>query len=89
MSEETKNTAELTDKQLEKVAGGEGGETYSFEVLNLNGANIYRNQDSSSSPIGWYSFRTILFNCTQSGLWVCVPAQLGKRKGYVLRSDLR
>ncbi len=24
MSEETKNTAELTDKQLEKVAGGEG-----------------------------------------------------------------
>ncbi len=39
MSEETKNTAELTDKQLEKVAGGVGlselvcGRSYSLKII--------------------------------------------------------
>ncbi len=87
MSEETKNTAELSDKQLEKVAGGKGGELNSFLVINPNGANIYLNPDKGAR-LGNYHYSRLLDSCSLRGSWVYVPGQYGKKSGYVVKSDL-
>ena len=88
MSEETKNTAELTAEQLEKVAGGEGGETKSFYVKNHNGATIYRARFKSSLKLGSYLHGKTLYNCAIYDIWVFVPSDNGLPDGYVLKSDL-
>ncbi len=92
MSEETKNTVELTDKQLEKVAGGKGGSKKRYVVIRVGGAKIYSIMDTGSNRIGSYKNGTILqqydLSCDQSGVWVFVIAQEGQRDGYVLKSDL-
>ncbi len=93
MSEETKSTAELTDKQLEKVAGGEGGGTYSFKVtfkvINSKGANIYAEKGQIKIQLGTYSLCTLLRGCILLGNWAFVPGQYGHSDGYVQMSDLQ
>ncbi len=87
MSEETKNTAELTDEQLEKVAGGEGGDNYSFIVTNTKGANVFPGKIEDRRR-GVYPYAKVLNNCTKSGDWVFVPFANGICSGYVKMSDL-
>ena len=92
MSEETKNAAELTDKQLEKVAGGKGGEPCSFKVINHDGAIIYLIKTPIAgigyNPLGKYRYGEFLTRCTPMGDWVFVPSQLRNPSGYVKISDL-
>ena len=89
MSEETKNAAELTDKQLEKVAGGEGIGEKTFIVINPKGASIYA-FPKESRQFGTYPYKKVLHKCSQLGEWVFVPNIMANEgvSGYVLMSDL-
>ncbi len=97
MSEETKNTAELTDKQLEKVAGGGFGlselgcgRSYSLKIITLNpkGIIVYEFADKASRQVGTYPKEAkVLAGVYEGNGWFYLDRKSNPIAGYVLASD--
>ncbi len=98
MSEETKNTAELTDKQLEKVAGGGFGlselvcgRSYSLKIItNPTGIIVYEFADKASRQVGTYSKEAkVLAGVYEGNGWFYLDRKSNPIAGYVLASDFQ
>ena len=87
MSEEKKNAAELTDEQLDSVAGGEGGSDGRYYIVIAPRGTELRMFASMKSPLR----STIGYNETLKKLRIegaYLYTSFHGREGYVLLDDL-